>query len=139
MVDIKKKIGESDISTRLHDLINKISKEEQQALLRELEEMYYKKQREHERKRFPSTLDYSTESASYRDFIKDISIGGIFIETSNSFSVGEQISMTILLPEHEKKITIQGEIVRIEKQGIGVKFKTSQLQKEIVKSFVDRV
>jgi hypothetical protein len=47
--------------------------------------------------------------------------------------------MTLLLPEHEKKIKIQGEIVRIEKQGIGVKFKTSQIQQEIIKSLVDKV
>ena len=139
MADIEKKVAKSSVVARLRDLINKMTKEEQQALLDELELRLFKKQREHERKSFLTTLDYSTESGSYRDFIKDISVGGLFIETGTSFSVGEEISMTLLLPEYEKKIKIQGEIVRIEEQGIGVKFKTSHVQKEIIKSFVDLV
>jgi len=139
MADIEKKVDESSVVPRLHDLIKKMSKEEQQALLGELEERLFKKQRKHARKMFLTTLDYSTDSGSYRDFIKDISVGGLFIETGTSFSVGEEISMTLLLPEYGKKISIQGEIVRIEEQGIGVKFKTSQVQKEIIKSFVDMV
>jgi Tfp pilus assembly protein PilZ len=139
MADMENKVDKSSVAARLNELIKKISKEEQQALLGELEERLFKKQRKHERKPFFTTLDYSTESGSYRDFIKDISVGGLFIETGTSFSVGEEISMTLLLPEYEKKIKIQGEIVRIEEQGIGVKFKTSQVQKEIIKSFVDMV
>lgn len=139
MADIKKIVDKSRVTARLHDLINKMSDEEQLALLEELEERLFKRQRKHERKPFRTTLDYATGRGSYRDFIRDISVGGVYIETSTSFSVGEEISMTLLLPEHEKKIKIQGEIVRIEKQGIGVKFKTSQVQKEIIKSFVDMV
>ena len=139
MVGIENKVDESRVGDRLHDLIRKMSKEEQQALLGELEEKLLKKKREHERKPFLTTLDYSTESGSYRDFIKDISIGGVFIETSTSFSSGEVILMTFLLPEHEKKINIHGEIVRIDEQGIGVKFKTSQVQKEIIQSFVGMI
>ena len=139
MADIENKVDESGVIDRLHELIKKISKEEQQALLDELEERLFKKNRKHERKPFLTMLDYSTESGSYRDFIKDISIGGVFIETRTPFSFGEVILMTFLLPEYEKKIKIHGEIVRIEEQGIGVKFKTSQVQKEIIKSFLDMV
>ena len=139
MNDVEKKVDELNIVAQLHGLIDKMSKEEQQALLEELEGRLFKKQRMHERKNFPTTLDYSTKSGSHRDFTKDISIGGVFIETTTSFSVGEETSMTLLLPEHEKKIKIQGEIVRVDKQGIGVKFKTTQVQYEIIKSFVELV
>ncbi|MBW1802777.1 MAG: PilZ domain-containing protein [Deltaproteobacteria bacterium] len=139
MADIENKADESSVVARLHELIKKLSKEEQQALLGELEERLFKKTRKHERKPFFTTLDYSTESGSYRDFIKDISMEGVFIETRIPFSVGEVLSMTFLLPEHEKKVKIHGEIVRIDEQGIGVKFKSSQVQKEIIKSFVDMV
>lgn len=130
---------ENSVLARLHELIKNMSKEEQRALLGDLEERSFKKTRKHERKPFLSTLDYSTESGSYRDFVKDISVEGVFIETSIPFSVGEEISMTFLLPEHEKKIRIHGEIVRIDEEGIGVQFKSSQVQKEIIKSFVDMV
>ena len=139
MADNENKMDESRAEDRLNELIKKMSKEDQQALLTELEEKLLKKKRKHERKPFLTTLDYSTESGSYRDFVRDISIGGVFIETRTSFSIGEVISMTFLLPEHEQKIKIQGEIIRIDEQGVGVKFKTSQVQKEIIKSFVDMV
>ena len=139
MTDISNEAGKTGVFARLHELIEKMSKDEQQRLLDELEERLVKKKRKHERKTFSTTIDYSTESGSYRDFIKDISSGGVFIETSNPFSVGEVISMTLLLPEYNKKIKIQGDIVRMDKQGIGVKFKTSQVQEEIIKSFVDIV
>ena len=139
MADIEKIVDKSSVVARLYELIKKMSQEDQQALLNELEERLFKKKRKHERKPFLTTLDYSTDSGSYRDFIKDISIGGVFIETSTSFSVGKVLSMTFLLPEHEKKIKIQGEIVRIDEKGIGVKFKTTQVQEEIIKSFVDMI
>ena len=137
MTDTPNEVEKSEVFSRLHELIRKMSKEEQQSLLAELEDRLFKKKRRHERKSFPTTIDYSTDTASYRDFIKDISFGGIFIETSEPFTVGEIISMTLLLPEYDKKIKIKGEIVRIDKQGVGVNFKTSQVQEEIIKSFVD--
>ena len=139
MTDILNEADKSEVLTRLHELIKNMSREEQQSLLNELEERLLEKKRKHERKSFLTTIDYSNEKGSYRDFIKDISLGGLFIETRTSFSIGEIISMTLLLPEYNKKIKIEGEVVRIDKQGIGVKFKTSQIQQEIVKSFVDLV
>ena len=139
MADNDANRDKSGVVAQLHEFIGKMSKEDQRALLGELEERFFKKQRKHDRKPFLSTLDYSTESGSYRDFVKDISVEGVFIETRTPFSIGEVLSMTFLLPEHEKKIKIQGEIVRIDDKGIGVQFKTSQVQKEIIKSFVDMV
>ena len=139
MNNISNEADKSGVVTRLHELIRKMSKNEQQALLIELEKGFPKGKREHNRKFFHDTVDYTTESGTYRDFIKDISDGGVFIETRNPFSVGEEISMTFLLSEHKKRIKLQGEIVRIGEGGIGVKFKASQIQKEIIKSFVDKI
>ena len=39
-----------------------------------------KRKRKHERKPFVETVDYTTASGTYRDFIKDISDEGVFIE-----------------------------------------------------------
>jgi len=139
MTDISNEASKSGVVARLHELINNMSKDEQQALLVELEKGFSKVKREHDRKLFLETVDYTTTSGTYRDFIKDISDEGVFIETLSPFSVGEEISMTLLLSEHKKRLKIQGEIVRIEEQGIGVKFKASQVQKEIIKMFVDKV
>ena len=139
MADIDNKGDKSGVVARLHEYIKKMSREDQLALLVELEARLFTKKRKHERKPFLSTLDYSTESGFYRDYVKDISMEGVFIETRTPFSVGEALSMTFLLPEHKKKIKMKGEIVRIDEKGIGVQFKISQVQKEIMKSFVDMI
>jgi len=139
MTDIANELDKSRVIARLYELITRMSEDEQQGLLSELEKRLNQKKRAYERKVFPATVDYSTESGAYRDFIKDISYGGVFIETRKSHSAGERISMTFLLPEHEKRIKIQGVIARVDAQGIGVKFETSQVQKEIIKLFIDKV
>ena len=139
MTDIANGLDKSSVVARLHELIKEMSENEQQDLLSELEERLYQKKRVHERKPFPTTVDYLTASGAYRDFIKDISDGGVFIETPRPRSVGESISMTFLLPAHEKRIKVQGVIVRVDAEGFGVKFETSQVQKEIIQSFVDKV
>ena len=139
MADSSKDHEGSEVVARLHALIGRMSSDEQEDLLAQLEKGLFKGKREHERKAFPNTVVYTTPSGTYTDFIKDISDEGVFIETGKPFSVGEEISMTFLLSEHKKRLKIQGEIVRVEEQGIGVKFKATQVQKEIIKSFIDKV
>ena len=139
MNEIANGLDKSSVAARLHELEEKMPDDEQQDLLRELEKRVYQKKRAHERKPFPATVDYSNGSGSYREFIKDISSGGVYIETRRPHSVGERISMTFLLPEYEKRVKIQGVIARVDEQGIGVRFETTQVQKEIIESFVDRV
>ena len=54
-------------------------------------------------------------------WVKNVKKGGVFIETEMSFSVGQVISMTYSSPQFGEKNRI-GTIIRIEPQGIGVKF-----------------
>ncbi len=53
----------------------------------------------------------------YDGLIKDISKDGVFIETSGTVSVGQQISL------YFRKETLDGTIVWINPQGLGVKFR----------------
>jgi len=74
----------------------------------------------------------------YKDYIKDISAGGVFIETRMPFSVGQEVSLAFPLPNYQKYIKIIGEIVRISPHGIGVKFRmASQDQEAIIKSLLE--
>ncbi len=68
------------------------------------------------------TIDSLKESTATKALVKDISRGGAFIETEESFSLGHGISMTFKLPASRKLCRIFGTIVRIESTGIGVKF-----------------
>lgn len=114
--------------------------DEMRQLLKYLEERKITDRRKYTRKDFFRIIDYTIEDRYYRDFINDISESGVFIGTSNEFSVGQEIIMTFFSPDHEKPFKIHGEIKHIHTDGIGVKFKIeSQVQQMVLKSFVDMI
>jgi len=130
----------SNLTVRLFELIKGLSEDEQRSLLRELEEKLSRGKREHERKPFFMIIDYSTEDRVYKDYIQNISAGGVFIETQMPFAEGQELSLSFPLPNFQKYIKISGEIVRTSPQGIGVQFKTAnQEQEEMIKSLVEMI
>jgi len=98
--------------------------------LEELEDMVFEGKRKHTRKPLLTVVDYATQGHAYRDFLKNISAGGVFIETSLPIAIGQELSLTFALPTHRKHIKITGEVVRISPQGIGVKFKVAKQHRE---------
>lgn len=110
---------------RLFELINSMSDEEQRKLLRELEQRQSKDKRRHDRKPYSMSVDYVTNGHTKSGLIKDISVGGVLFETSEieeSFSVGEEILLTIPYPDENRYVKIRGQVVRIEPKRIAVKF-----------------
>jgi len=96
--------------------------------------------RKYNRKDFIRIVDYTVGDRYYRDFIKDISEGGIFIETSNAFSLGQKILMTFVSPDYQRPFKISGEIIHSQAGGIGVKFNIkSQVQESVLKSYVNMI
>jgi hypothetical protein len=71
-----------------------------------------------------------------KDFIGDIGTGGMFIETPESFSVGESITL-ILAPTHEEgPVKITGKIVWQNPKGVGVKFTSAISDLEEILKFI---
>jgi hypothetical protein len=74
--------------------------------------------------RYKSTLPLEIKSG--KGITLNFSGSGIFFETEECFSPGQQIDFSLLLehidPDHNVRITCKGEIVRIEEKGkkIGV-------------------
>ena len=112
------------------ELIANMYKEDPEIGLKEMEEWLFEGKREHYRKPFFTVVDFTTRGHAFKDFIKNISPGGVFIETSIPFSVGQELSLTFALPNCQKHIKITGEVVRITPQGIGVKFGMLKQQQE---------
>lgn len=85
-------------------------------------------------------VDYSTKDRVYQDFINNLSNGGVFIETSSPFHVGQTLSLTFSVPSLSKNFKIAGTIVRSEQEGIGVQFskKLTSYQKELIHSAINR-
>ena len=108
------------------EFITDMCKHTKRTDLEQLEEMLFEGKRKHYRKTLLTVVDYTTQGNAYKDFIQNISPGGVFIETPMPFSVGEELSLTFTLPSYQKHIKITGKVVRISTQGIGVKFKTAK-------------
>jgi len=132
--------NESDITARLIELIKNMPEDEQRTLLKDLEEKPFEGRRKHMRKPFLMAVDYSTQDHVYKDFIQDISTGGVFIQTHMPFTVGQEVSLTFPLPNYKKHIKVVGEVVRSTSQGVGVKFKmTDQDQAAIITSLLESI
>ncbi len=133
-------MNESSVTARLLKVIKKMSENEQLTLLKELEERVFKDRRKHEREPFFMVVDYSTEDRFYKDYIQDISAGGVFIQTRMPFRAGQDVSLSFPLPNYQKYIKIMGEVARVTTRGIGVKFKTvDQDQEVMIKSLLQRL
>ena len=133
-------LSRNEVRAFLFRLLNDISDEEMRQLLEELEERQNEKLREYSRKGFLAKIDYNVGDRYYKDFIKDISGSGVFIKTSQTFPVGQTILMTFMSSDNQKPFRINGEMIRIHEDGIGVKFKIeSRVQEAALKSLVDMI
>ena len=130
MPGLNQKMEDSGKSARLIELILKMTDEEQQSLLIELEEKLTVRKRKHDRKSYFSVVDYNATESAYTDFIENISAGGVFIGTSESLSVGQEISMAFPLPISQEHVRMDGEVVRANAEGIGVRFKAVDHERE---------
>ena len=138
MTASSEKLNESDITARLFELITKMSDDEQQSLLKDIEERLFIRKREFDRRSYFSVVDYHAKEETFTDFIQNIGAGGVFIATSRSFSAGQEVLLAFPLPISQEHTTIPGEVVWVDRQGIGVKFKTIDHELEAkIKRVVD--
>jgi hypothetical protein len=124
MMDSVQQPKDAATTLRLMDLIDNMSEDQRQALLDMLEDWQFTKRRKHPRKSWVAPVDYTVEDRAFKDFIKNISAGGVFIETRTPFSVGQEISMSFSFTTFDDPIKTKGKIFWANILGIGVKFST---------------
>jgi len=133
-------LGRDEICALILKKISRMSNVEIRQFYQEFQEKQNGKPRRHDRKDFFMVVDYSVNEQYYRDFIQDISESGVFIKTSQTFSVGQSIQMTFMSPDYQKPFKIKGEIVRVHPDGVGVKFIIeSQVQESALKHFTSKI
>jgi Tfp pilus assembly protein PilZ len=127
------------LTARLIEAVAKLSPRQKNMLdelLKEWNQLDYR-----EDSRIPCFLpvDYSTRDRVYQDFINNLSNGGVFIETSSPFGIGQGLSLIFSLPSLGKTFKATGTIVRTEPDGIGVKFskKLTPYQKELIHNAIE--
>lgn len=131
-------LDRNEIRASIFEMVNRMSDEEMLALSKDLKGRQHRERRKYNRIDFFAIIDYSAGDQYYRDFIQDMSNSGVFIKTSHKFSVGQIVRMIFMSRDYQKPFKINGEIVRVTRGGIGVKFKIeSQVQEEAIKSLID--
>ncbi len=140
MAGVNKPLKGSGIVDQIIELVKGMPANDQQELLEQLKNKVSKRRRLHSRKPYFMVIDYATHDRTYADFIKDISVSGVFIQTHKPFTVGQAISLTFPLPDQKKHIKINGEIIRSSEEGIGVKFHMfNGSQEEMIKSLLEMI
>ncbi|MFO7559046.1 MAG: PilZ domain-containing protein [Desulfobacterales bacterium] len=132
--------NETSVFDQLVGIIKSISREKQLRLLELLKQWNENGERTHPRKPCLITVDYSSQDRFFRDFIQNISAGGIFIETRELFGEGADIGLTFSIPNSQIPFRIEGEVVRATSRGVAVKFKNvTTYQREILTSLVKKM
>jgi uncharacterized protein (TIGR02266 family) len=140
MAGSNKDRANDSVTARLTNLISKLPMDAQETLLGKLEQKMGIYSRKHTRKEYVTQVDFSTEDQAYKELVKDISPGGLFIETNAPLAVGQEITLLLSFPDQERPMKILGEVVRATDQGIGVRFKhPSPIVEEVLANFVGQI
>jgi len=67
--------------------------------------------------------DCLTANGAFSEYIRELSPAGAMIQSDRPLEVGEEIAMTIALPNKRQPLRVTGEVFRRGPEGIGVKFK----------------
>lgn len=127
----------AEILARLNALLSRMSRSRLAAILNQLEEKPARWKRRHNRRSCFLSVDYDTESYSSRKYIRNLSVGGVYIEAGESFAVGQELLLWFSVSEDDRfSVKIPGRVVRRDPDGIGVKFENlTAHQKEMIEMF----
>ena len=85
-----------------------------------------------ERKIFSTELYFADKKRSYRGYIRNISYGGLFIETRNQIPSGEMITMTFPAQDSGRNLKLRGQVAWSSPEGIGIIFKLDNQDQRIM-------
>ncbi|MBW2176417.1 MAG: PilZ domain-containing protein [Deltaproteobacteria bacterium] len=126
MADHDEYSSSNSIILALMERILSMNDEQRLDLLGKLEELPAENlslgDRDGVRKNFDKNITFSVQDRSYNALCKDISNGGLFIQTDEVFSVGQTVVLSIPFSDGNREIKVPAEIVRVSRQGIGLRF-----------------
>ena len=116
--------NERSATQRLSQFVKNLSTDEVRILVRMLNDWQKRDQRRHPRTPCSIITEYMVENQSHKDLIKNISLGGAFIESRQMFPVNLVISQSFFFPNFEIPIRSQSKVVWADAYGFGVQFES---------------
>ncbi len=94
-------------------------------------------QRQHPRFDCHVKVDFDIDDWSYEGVIKNISIGGLFIETRHPVTLGNEIMLELISLDKNRHCNVKGRVVRRDAKGVGIQFNELSLyQQQVVQSYL---
>jgi Tfp pilus assembly protein PilZ len=78
--------------------------------------------REHQRKSYRKVVFFTSRNSKHKGYVRNISRGGAFIITREKFAIGQILNLIFPATRLKKKLRLKGWIVRVDENGIGVRF-----------------
>ena len=125
MVNSINELGRNEVRAFIFEIIDDMSDTEMRQLLKDLEGWQKSKDEKRKYSRRSTFMDitYSSDQRRiFEDFVRNISAGGLYIETNLVTELGQKLTMTFSHPDSNDPIKILGKIVRVDSGGIGVQF-----------------
>lgn len=82
--------------------------------------------REFPRRPAVQRVGYTIGDRFYLDNMRDISVGGMFIETPLALQIGQEVTVSIPFSDGRPPVQVRGEVVRIARDGIGIRFRRNR-------------
>jgi hypothetical protein len=129
MISSDKYFGNHGANKRMSDLVKTLSIEEQRILARLLNNWEERDQRLYPRIPCAIVTEYHALNRLYKDTIKNISLGGAYIESTNHLPVNLEINQQFFFPNFEIPIRSNSKIVWVAPNGFGVQFEIVEERK----------
>lgn len=129
------------IIARIFILINQLDKDDLLLRLRPFNDPGFRWVREYPRLPCYIQVDFAAEGRAYRSNIRDISASGVFIETKDTFRVGQEIALCFALSESGDMLPfkLKGCVARVYPDGIGVQYSNmTNYQREIINVLIGK-
>ena len=151
-VSVLKQLLEGDLTSHVIDIVNKMPYEQQLALLQQIGEMPEGERpvktllldeeesfmRGYQRKSCLIEAEYLVEGKSYKGYILDISVPGLFLETRIGFPVGQALEISFSMPDTGRILKVNAVIAWRGRFGVGIKFTDLKRDEEdLIRSFVE--
>lgn len=94
-------------------------------------------QRVHDRFDCLVAVDYDTNDWTYQSLLRDISLGGAYVETTKPMTEGQRIILTLSTHRPEGTCSVKGVVVRTDTRGVGIQFDELTLkQRQVIQGII---
>ena len=114
-----------EVQRRIFEIIDSMPEIEMRNFLIGLEKWKQSKhnhRRKHPRKDTSIYALFKTNGLSFREYIKNLSDSGLFIETNIPVSSNNKLFVQFVHPDSKNVVRLNGKIVRIDSKGLGIQF-----------------